>query len=129
VRGRGRLAGPRIVDVETPDGSLRTLQPRRAVVLGTGPGPAIPPIEGLRDISRWDNRDASSAKELPLQLLVLGGGAIGAEMAQAFKRLGCDQVTIVEALDRLLANEEPLQARRSVPRSRPKASRSSWGPA
>jgi pyruvate/2-oxoglutarate dehydrogenase complex dihydrolipoamide dehydrogenase (E3) component len=108
VRGRGRLGGPRVVDVETADGSHRTLRARRAVVLATGTGPAIPPIEGLRDISPWDNRDITAAKELPGRLLVLGGGAIGAEMAQAFKRLGCDQVTIVEALDRLLANEEPF---------------------
>lgn len=108
VRGRGRLAGPRAVAVETPDGSTRTLRARRAVVLATGTGPVIPPIDGLRDISPWDNRDATSAKELPRRLLVLGGGAIGAEMAQAFRRLGCDEVTIIEALDRLLATEEPF---------------------
>jgi dihydrolipoamide dehydrogenase len=108
VRGRGRLVGPRAVEVETPDGSTRTVRARRAVVLATGTGPVIPPIDGLRDISPWDNRDITSAKELPGRLLVLGGGAIGAEMAQAFKRLGCDDVTIIEALDRLLANEEPF---------------------
>jgi dihydrolipoamide dehydrogenase len=108
VRGRGRLAGTRAVEVETPDGSTRTLRARRAVVLATGTGPVIPPIDGLHDISPWDNRDATSAKELPRRLIVLGGGAIGAEMAQAFRRLGCDDVTIIEALDRLLANEEPF---------------------
>ena len=108
VRGRGRLAGPRVVEVEAPDGSGRSLRARRAVVLATGTGPAIPPIDGLRDISAWDNRDVTSAKEVPRRLLVLGGGAIGVEMAQAFKRLGCDEVTVVEALDRLLANEEPF---------------------
>jgi pyruvate/2-oxoglutarate dehydrogenase complex dihydrolipoamide dehydrogenase (E3) component len=108
VRGRGRLAGPRVVDVEVPDGSNRALRARRAVVLATGTGPAIPPIDGLGDVSAWDNRDATSAKELPRRLLVLGGGAIGVEMAQAFKRLGCDDVTVVEALDGLLTNEEPF---------------------
>ena len=108
VRGRGRLAGPRLVDVEGPDGSGRTLRARRAVVLATGTVPVIPPIDGLRDVAPWDNRDVTSAKELPRRLLVLGGGAIGVEMAQAFKRLGSDEVTVVEALDRLLASEEPF---------------------
>jgi pyruvate/2-oxoglutarate dehydrogenase complex dihydrolipoamide dehydrogenase (E3) component len=108
VRGRGRLAGERLIEVEAPDGSTRTLRGRRAVVLATGTGPAIPPVDGLREISTWDNRDATAAKELPRRLLVMGGGAIGTEMAQAFKRLGCEEVTIVEAMDRLLANEEPF---------------------
>jgi pyruvate/2-oxoglutarate dehydrogenase complex dihydrolipoamide dehydrogenase (E3) component len=108
VRGRGRLAGDHAVDVDAGDGSTRTLRARKAVVLATGTGAAIPPIDGLRDLTPWDNRAVTSTKELPRRLLVLGGGAIGAEMAQAFKRLGCEQVTIVEALDRLLANEEPF---------------------
>ena len=108
VRGRGRLAGERAVEVEAADGSTRTLRARKAVVLATGTGPAIPPIDGLRELTPWDNRAVTSAKELPRRLLVLGGGAIGAEMAQAFRRLGCQEVTIVEALDRLLANEEPF---------------------
>src|SRR6266540_5825975 len=55
VRGRGRLAGERAVEVEA-DGSTRRLRARRAVVLATGTGPAIPPIDGLRDIATWDNR-------------------------------------------------------------------------
>ncbi|HMF03776.1 MAG TPA: FAD-dependent oxidoreductase, partial [Acidimicrobiia bacterium] len=62
VRGRGRIAAERVVEVEVSDGSARTLRARRAVVLGTGTGPAIPPIDGLRDISVWDNRDVTSAK-------------------------------------------------------------------
>jgi dihydrolipoamide dehydrogenase len=108
LRGRGRLSGPRVVDVEAPDGSVRTCRARRGIVLATGTGPAIPPIRGLRESNPWDNRAATAAKELPGRLLVLGGGAVGAEMAQAFKRLGCEEVTIVEARDRLLANEEPF---------------------
>jgi pyruvate/2-oxoglutarate dehydrogenase complex dihydrolipoamide dehydrogenase (E3) component len=108
VRGSGRLAGERTVEVEAADGSTRRLTAHKAVVLATGTSAAIPPIPGLRASAPWDNRDATAAKELPRRLLVLGGGAIGAEMAQAFKRLGCEQVTIVEALDRLLANEEPF---------------------
>ena len=103
IRGTGRLAGERTVDV---DG--RRLTARRAVVLATGTSAAIPPIPGLREANPWDNRSVTSAKEIPRRLLVLGGGAIGAEMAQAFRRLGAEEVTVVEAADRLLPNEEPF---------------------
>jgi dihydrolipoamide dehydrogenase len=108
VRGRGRLAGERLVEVEEPDGSLRTLSATRAVILATGSVPVIPPIEGLRDIRTWENRQATSAKQVPSRLLVLGGGAVGVEMAQAWRRLGSTEVTIVEAADRLVPNEEPF---------------------
>ena len=108
VRGVGRLAGERVVDVEASDGTTRRLTAARAVVLATGTSPLIPPIPGLRESSPWDNRTVTSAKELPRRLLVLGGGAIGAEMAQAFKRLGCEHVVVLEGADRLLAREEPF---------------------
>lgn len=103
VRGTGRLAGERTVDV---DG--RRLTARVAVVLATGTSAAIPPIPGLRESQPWDNRSVTAAKDIPRRLLVLGGGAIGAEMAQAFRRLGAEEVTIVEAADRLVPNEEPF---------------------
>jgi pyruvate/2-oxoglutarate dehydrogenase complex dihydrolipoamide dehydrogenase (E3) component len=108
VRGTGRLAGERAVEVEAADGTTRRLSAARAVVLATGTGPLIPPIPGLREAGPWDNRMATSAKELPRRLLVLGGGAVGAEMAQAFKRLGCEEVVVLEGLERLLAREEPF---------------------
>jgi dihydrolipoamide dehydrogenase len=108
VRGRGRLAGERRVEVEGRDGSRRTLSATRAVILATGSIPVIPPIEGLRDIRTWDNRDVTSAKRVPDRLLVLGGGAVGVEMAQAWRRLGSAEVTVVEAADRLVPNEEPF---------------------
>jgi dihydrolipoamide dehydrogenase len=107
-RGLGRLAGTRAVDVETADGTTRHLSARRAVVLATGTSALIPPIPGLRKVGPWDNRTATSAKELPRRLLVLGGGAVGVELAQAFKRLGCEQVVVLEGADRLLAREEPF---------------------
>ncbi|MGH3975431.1 MAG: FAD-dependent oxidoreductase [Pseudonocardiaceae bacterium] len=66
----------------------------RAVVIATGSRAAVPPIEGLRDIAIWDNRDATAAKQIPARLLVLGGGAVGAEMAQAYRRLSAQEVTI-----------------------------------
>jgi dihydrolipoamide dehydrogenase len=108
VRGRARLAGERVVDVETNDGAERRLTAKRAVVLATGTSPAIPPIEGLRDANPWDNRTATSAKEVPARLLVLGGGAIGTELAQAFRRLGSKEVTVIEGAARLLPREEPF---------------------
>jgi pyruvate/2-oxoglutarate dehydrogenase complex dihydrolipoamide dehydrogenase (E3) component len=108
VRGTGRLAGERAVEVEVADGTSRQLSAARAVVLATGTSSLIPPIPGLREAGPWDNRAATSAKELPRRLLVLGGGAVGAEMAQAFKRLGCEEVVVIEGLERLLAREEPF---------------------
>src|SRR5205085_6198261 len=95
-RGHGRLAGERAVEVEGPDGGVARLTARRAVVVSNGTTAAIPPIEGLREASPWTNVEITSAKELPRSLLVLGGGAIGAEMAQCFKRLGSEKVTVLE---------------------------------
>jgi pyruvate/2-oxoglutarate dehydrogenase complex dihydrolipoamide dehydrogenase (E3) component len=107
VRGVGRLAGERAVEVER-DGSSRWLRARRAVVLATGTGPLVPPIPGLDQVRPWNNRTATAAKELPRRLLVLGGGSVGAELAQAFRRLGSQEVTVVEGADRLLIREEPF---------------------
>src|SRR5207248_10397042 len=107
-RGTGRLAGDRVVEVAGGDGATRRLSAARAVVLATGTTPVIPPIPGLREAGPWDNRSATSAKELPRRLLVLGGGAVGAEMAQAYKRLGCEEAVVLEGLERLLAREEPF---------------------
>jgi pyruvate/2-oxoglutarate dehydrogenase complex dihydrolipoamide dehydrogenase (E3) component len=107
VRGHGRLAGPRAVEAETPEG-IRHLMAQKAVVVACGTIPLVPPIEGLAEAKPWDNRDATAVKELPRRLVVLGGGAIGAELAQAFRRLGTDEVTVVEGADRLLAREEPF---------------------
>jgi pyruvate/2-oxoglutarate dehydrogenase complex dihydrolipoamide dehydrogenase (E3) component len=101
VRGRGRLAGPGRVVVGD-----ETYAARRGVVLATGTSPAIPPVPGLADASPWTNRDIFKIRSLPSSMIVLGGGAIGLELAQAFSRFGC-KVTVVEALDRILAPEEP----------------------
>jgi dihydrolipoamide dehydrogenase len=103
LRGTGRLAGPRRVEV---DG--RGVTARRAVVLATGSSPVLPPVPGLADVRPWDNRSATAAKEVPARLLVLGGGAVGLELAQAFRRLGADEVTVVEGGPRLLPREEPF---------------------
>jgi dihydrolipoamide dehydrogenase len=108
VRGTARLAGEQAVEVEDADGRTRRLTANRAVVVATGTRAAVPPIPGLADARPWDNRSATAAKEVPRRLLVLGGGAIGVEMAQAFRRLGSEEVTVVEGADRMLAKEEPF---------------------
>ena len=106
VRGRGRLAGIRTVEVEARDGSRRRLSAARAVILATGSTAFIPPVEGLRGIRHWDTREATSARKVPGRLLVLGGGPAGVEMAQAWRRLGSREVTVVEGAPRLLHTEE-----------------------
>ena len=108
IRGTGRLTGERAVEVETADGAIRPLRAARAVVLATGSRPFVPPVPGLAEARPWDNRAATSTKEVPRRLLVLGGGAVGVETAQAFKRLGSEEVVVLEGADRLLAREEPF---------------------
>jgi pyruvate/2-oxoglutarate dehydrogenase complex dihydrolipoamide dehydrogenase (E3) component len=108
LRGVGALTGERAVEVAARDGSTRRLTAGRAVILATGTGSLVPPIPGLREARPWDNRKATAAKELPRRLLVLGGGVVGLELAQAFERLGSEQVTVIEGADRLLLREEPF---------------------
>jgi len=106
IRGHGRLAGPKVIDVEAEDGSVIRYEASTAVVIGTGTAAVIPPIDGLRDVRIWDNRDVTTAKEIPNRLLVLGGGVVGVEMAQAWKTLGAQEVTIVEMMPNLLPRGE-----------------------
>ncbi len=101
VRGVGRLDGPGAVVV---DG--RRIEARRAVVIDTGTAPWAPPVPGLDEGAYWTNRHAVELRELPSSLVVLGGGAIGVELAQVFARFGV-AVAVVEVADRLLAPEEP----------------------
>lgn len=107
LRGRGRLTGSRRVEVDNNDGGSRRFRATKAVVVATGTTPAMPPIEGLADVQPWDNRNVTSAEAVPGRLLVLGGGAIGVEMAQAYRRLGA-QVSVLEGAERLVAGEEPF---------------------
>ncbi len=103
VRGRGRLSGDRQVQVTGADGAVRRLTATRAVVVATGTRAAVPPVDGLAEVNPWDNRDVTTAKQIPERLLVLGGGVVGVEMAQAYRRLGASQVTILEAGDRVVS--------------------------
>jgi len=100
IRGRGALDGERTVVV----GADR-LRAKRAVIVATGTTAAIPPIDGLAESRPWTNREATTASSVPGRLLILGGGVVGVEMAQAWSSLGAS-VTLVEALDRVLAAEE-----------------------
>src|SRR5262249_33985547 len=84
----------------------RLFRARRGVVLATGTAPAVPPVPGLADVPYWTNRDAVKAETAPASLVVLGGGAVGVEIGQAFSRFG-SRVTVVEAEGHLLPLEEP----------------------
>src|SRR3984893_17856751 len=105
VRGHGKITGAGEVTVSTAEGT-RVFQARRGIVINTGTEPAIPPIEGLAGTPYWTNREIVQAEQVPESMIVLGGGAIGAELAQVFARFGT-AVTVVEALPRLLSFEEP----------------------
>jgi dihydrolipoamide dehydrogenase len=99
IRGTGRLAGPGVVEV---DGVRHTAA---HVVVATGSDPVIPPVPGLRELEgAWTNREATGMKAVPRRLLILGGGAVGAEMAQAVRRLG-GEVALVEGAGHVLARE------------------------
>jgi pyruvate/2-oxoglutarate dehydrogenase complex dihydrolipoamide dehydrogenase (E3) component len=102
IRGHGRLDGARRVRVG--DAALRA---RRAVVIATGSSAAMPSIPGLAEARPWTNREATTASTIPGRLLVLGGGVVGVEMAQAYATLG-SRVTVIEAEQRLLPREEPF---------------------
>ncbi|HVB04855.1 MAG TPA: NAD(P)/FAD-dependent oxidoreductase [Acidimicrobiales bacterium] len=108
VRGEGRLAGVRRVAVTTPAGGEVELEARRAVIVATGSAPAVPPVPGLAEARPWSNREITSAKQVPASLIVLGGGPVGVEMAQAWFRLGCASVLLLEVGERLLAAAEPF---------------------
>ncbi len=101
-RGQGRLDGERCVLTGND-----VLTAKRAVVIATGTAAAVPPIEGLAEARPWTNREATTAERVPERLLILGGGVVGVELAQAWSSLG-SSVTLVEAEGRILANEEPF---------------------
>ena len=100
-RGAGNLVDSRTVEV----GGER-LVARRAVVVANGGTAAIPPIPGLSEVDYWTNRQAAVPRERPESMAILGGGAIGVELGQAFARAGT-KVTIIEAGARFLGLEEP----------------------
>ena len=99
LRGTGRLAGPGVVEV---DGVRHTAE---HVVLANGADPVVPPVPGLRELEGvWTNREVTGMKAVPRRLLILGGGPVGVEMAQAVRRLG-GEVALVEGAEHVLARE------------------------
>ena len=99
LRGSGRLAGTGVVEV---DGVRYTAE---HVVIACGADPIVPPIPGLRELDGiWTNREATGMKAVPRRLLILGGGPVGVEMAQAVRRLG-GEVVLVEGASHVLARE------------------------
>jgi pyruvate/2-oxoglutarate dehydrogenase complex dihydrolipoamide dehydrogenase (E3) component len=99
LRGTGRLAGTGVVEV---DGVAHTAD---HVVLANGADPIFPPVPGLRELDGvWTNREATGMKAVPRRLLILGGGPVGTEMAQAVRRLG-GEVALVDGAEHLLARE------------------------
>jgi len=102
VRGHGRLDGERRVRVEE-----EVLVARKAVVVATGSGPAMPPIPGLAEASPWGNREATTATQPPESLVILGGGVVGVELAQAWSSLGT-RVVLLEGAPRVIVREEPF---------------------
>ena len=101
VRGEGKL-----VDLRTVEVAGEQYVARKAVVIANGGTAAIPPIPGLDQVKYWTNRDAAAPRERPASLAILGGGAIGVELGQAFARVGT-KVTVIEGGPRFLGLEEP----------------------
>jgi pyruvate/2-oxoglutarate dehydrogenase complex dihydrolipoamide dehydrogenase (E3) component len=101
-RGEARFEGERRVRV----GDV-VLTAERAVVVATGSKAAMPPIDGLDGVKAWNNREATTAKQAPESMIVLGGGPVGSELAQAWASLGAE-ITLVEGGDHLLSREEPF---------------------
>ncbi len=99
IRGNGRILAPSVIEV---DGNRYSA---RHIVIATGSEPVIPPIPGLTELDDvWTNREATGAREIPMSIVILGGGPVGVEMAQAFATLGAD-VDLVEGMDHILPRE------------------------
>jgi dihydrolipoamide dehydrogenase len=101
-RGSGALDGERQVRVGDD-----LLSARQAIVVASGSGAAMPPLDGLDSARPWNNRDATTAKHVPESMVVLGGGPVGSELSQAWSSLGC-RVTLIEGAPHLLSREEPF---------------------
>ncbi|WP_433731268.1 dihydrolipoyl dehydrogenase family protein [Nocardia sp. CA-129566] len=107
VRGTGRLAGERLVEV-----GARLLRARHAVVLATGTKAAVPDIPGLRDALPWISRDATNLHEVPRRVVIIGGGVVACEAATWLAALGASEITMLVRGDTLLGNAEPFARER-----------------
>jgi pyruvate/2-oxoglutarate dehydrogenase complex dihydrolipoamide dehydrogenase (E3) component len=105
LEGEARITSPYSVEVTLADGTRRTLT-TRAIVIAAGARPFVPPITGIEEVGYLTSDTVWMLRTLLRRLLVLGGGPIGCELAQAFARFG-SHVTQVEALPRILSREDP----------------------
>jgi dihydrolipoamide dehydrogenase len=101
-RGAGRFDGERRAIVGD-----HVLSARKAVIVATGSGAAMPPIEGLDSVAAWNNRQGTTSEQVPASMIVLGGGPVGSELSQAWSSLGT-RVTLVEGNQHLLSRDEPF---------------------
>lgn len=108
IRGHGRITGEKLVEVTHEDGSETEVTANKAVVISTGSVSATPPIPGLSESEPWDSRVITTLTQPPKSLIIIGGGVVGVEMAQAWRDLGVEEVTILERGPRLLSREEPF---------------------
>ncbi|MBV9941921.1 MAG: NAD(P)/FAD-dependent oxidoreductase, partial [Solirubrobacterales bacterium] len=108
VRGRGRLAGERTVEVGAADGRARTLHAREAVVIATGTTPSIPPVDGLAEARPWTSRDVTNLTEVPGRVAMIGGGVVACEATTWLQGLGAREITMIEPEAALLAHLEPF---------------------
>jgi pyruvate/2-oxoglutarate dehydrogenase complex dihydrolipoamide dehydrogenase (E3) component len=101
-RGAGRFAGDGRIEVGND-----TLVASKAIIVATGSGAAMPPIDGLDSVRTWNNRNATTAEKVPASMVVLGGGPVGSELSQAWASLGT-KVTLIDAAEHLLGRDEPF---------------------
>lgn len=106
-RGHGRLTGPKEVTVTAPDGTEHRLTARHAVAVCTGSRAVVPGLPGVENARPWTSREATSAKEVPGRLVVVGGGVVGVEMATVWAALG-SEVTMLVRGKGLLPRMEPF---------------------
>lgn len=106
LRGRGEITGIKAVKVVANDGTSKHFTVKHAVVIATGSDAMIPDIKGIRDVSPWTSRDATSAQKVPESLVIVGGGVVACEMATAWSTLG-SKVTLTSR-SRLLNRVEPF---------------------
>ena len=104
-KSEARIVGPGTVEVKGAE-TLRT----RSIIVAAGSTPFIPPIDGIDATPHWTSPDATSTRDLPSSLVILGGGVVAVELAQVFLRFGVP-VTLVERGSRLLAREHPLTSK------------------
>jgi dihydrolipoamide dehydrogenase len=106
IRGHGRVAGEKAVEVSAEDGATRTLRALHAVVIATGTKASIPPIDGLREAHPWTSRDVTNLREVPARVAVIGGGVVACESTTWLASLGAREITVIEPEPSLLAQQE-----------------------